>query len=160
MTFTEYLKDKYHIDDVDKITNIYCVIIHIDEIINNGVDLSTEDAVNYYQSNYDLLNYYYLIFPDKDDTDIWQEAHVTFIFPQCDYFYYAKKYYHLLISCLYNSSVDAILTNDLFKYSCLHLNDNERDIILNILNRRNMVEHIAILLDTKPIENASRNFDL
>ena len=144
MTFTEYLKDRYHID----------------EIINNGVDLSTEDAVNYYQSNCDLLDYHYLIFPDICCTGIPQETRVRFIFPQCDYFYYAKKYYHLLISCLYNSSADIILNNDLFKYSCLHLNDNERDIILNILNRRNMIEHIAILLDTKTIRNASRNFDL
>lgn len=160
MTFTEYLKDRYRIDDIDKITNIYGRIIDIDEIINTGVCLSTEDAISYYQSNYNILNYYYLLLPDRYNTNIWQKISATIIFPQCDYFYYAKKYYHLLISCLYNSSVNTILTNDLFKYSCLHLNDNERDIILNVLNRRNMVEHIAILLDTKPIRGDSKNFDL
>ena len=154
MTFTEYIKDKYHIDDVDKIAYIYCIIIHIDEIINNGVNLSTEDAVNYYQSNYDILDYFYCIYPERYDNDY----EITIIFPQCDYFYYTKKYFHYLICCLYNNEI--MFTYDKFKYSCLHLNDNERDIILNILNKRNMVEHIAILLDTKPIGGDSKNFDL
>ena len=154
MTFTEYLKDKYHIDNVDKITNIYCMIIYIDEIINNGIDLSTEDAVNYYQSNYDILDYSYCFYQERYDHDFEK----TIIFPQCDYFYYTKKYFHYLICCLYNNGI--MFTYDKFKYSCSHLSNNERNIILNILNTRNLVEYIAILLDTKPIENTSRNFDL
>ena len=83
MTFTEYLKDRYRIDDIDKITNIYSRIIDIDEIINTGACLSTEDAISYYQSNYNILNYYYLLFPDKDDPCIWKKTHAKFIFPQC-----------------------------------------------------------------------------
>ena len=143
----------------------------IERELKNDID----EAIRYFDSNRLCLDYY-------TEDEVYEEEYYENSFYeingqprvknirkntmnnvyQCQYFYDNGFYYHCLISYLFNDTAQELesVTTDMFHECGEHLEQKERDIIMEILNRRHEIKLAAILLDTRPQETVYSEFDL
>ena len=143
--------------------------------IERGLKDDIDEAIRYFDSNRLYLGYY-------TEDEVYEEEYyensffeinnkprikninqyTTCSIYQCQYFYENEFYFHCLISYLFNDTAQELesVTTDMFHECGEHLEQKERDIIMEILNRRHEIKLAAILLDTRPQETVYSEFDL
>ena len=154
---------------------VYSNIVTIYRCIERGSKQDVDEAIRYFESNRLYLNYFTRdeVYEEDYYDDLFYEIddkprvknisrYETCSIYQCRYFYENGFYFHCLISYLFNDTAQELesVTTDMFHECGKHLTQNERNIIMEILNRRHEIKLAAILLDTRPQETVYSEFDL
>lgn len=154
---------------------VYSNIVTIYRCIERGSKQDVDEAIRYFESNRLYLNYFTRdeVYEEDYYDDLFYEIddkprvknisrYETCSIYQCRYFYENGFYFHCLISYLFNDTAQELefVTADMFHECGEYLTQKERDIIMEILNRRHDIKLAAILLDTKPKETVYSEFDL
>ena len=154
---------------------VYSNIVMIYRCIEKGTKKDVDEAIKYFESSGLYLDYYTRdeIYEEEYYKDSFFEInnkprvkdisqYETCSIYQCQYFYENEFYFHCLISYLFNDTAQELesVTADMFHECGKHLTQNERNIIMEILNRRHEIKLAAILLDTRPQETVYSEFDL
>lgn len=154
--------------------NIYFNITMIYRCVEKGLKNEINEAIQFYDSN-KLLEYYTI--DEVYDEEYYENSffeingnprvkdirrRIANNIYQCQYFYENRFYFHCLVSYLFNNTAQELesVTTDMFHECGKHLAQKERDIIMEVLNRRHEIKLAAILLDTKPKETIYSEFDL
>lgn len=154
---------------------VYSNIVMIYRCIEKGTKNDVDEAIKYFESSGLYLDYYTRdeIYEEEYYEDLFFEInnkprvkdisqYETCSIYQCQYFYENGFYFHCLISYLFNDTAQELesVTADMFHECGKHLTQKERNIIIEILNRRHEIKLAAILLDTRPQETVYSEFDL